>query len=148
MSKKIIEIGGKRCEIDTADIREIHTYRVGDRVKILKKRYSGYESYPGVIVGIEPFEKRPTIVVAYIENVLGLDGTVSFAYIQSESEDEIIPLADGDILPNAETIKTYFDRSIEDMQKNVIDMEARRDYFLKQYGEVVGETGRNVDVNA
>lgn len=135
---RTIEINGQKFEVDTRVLKRIDTYRVGSRVKILRKNYSGYNSYPGVIVAIDPFIKRPSITVAFVPNVLGADGKIEFATIDADTEDtEIVPIHDDDILPTAETVSEFFNHSIEQKRQELRRIEDRRDYFLMQYGQAI-----------
>lgn len=135
---RVIEIEGVKVEVDLRTAKQVNSYKVGDRVKLLLKTYSGHEVKPGVIVGIDAFKKLPTIVIAYIPEILGYGATtgkISFAHLNAESKDvEICPLSEEDILPNRETVVAYFDRAIEEKQKQIEDVERRREYFLRQYG--------------
>ena len=66
--KTIIEVGGVKLEVDMRYARRVDTLRVGDRVKCLVKKYGNtHETYPGVVVGFEPFPSLPSIVVAYLD---------------------------------------------------------------------------------
>lgn len=74
---KIIEINGVKFEVDarTATLRQVQSIRIGARVKVLKKKDSDtFEVHHGVVVGFEPFEKNPTMIVAYIESQYSSSG--------------------------------------------------------------------------
>ncbi len=64
---KIIEINSVKLEVDRRSAERVDQIQVGDRVKVLNKQYSDYKVYHGVVIGFEPFEELPTIIVASAE---------------------------------------------------------------------------------
>jgi hypothetical protein len=132
---RTIEIEGHKFEVDMRSAKKIEAYRVGDRVKVLKKNYSSYEVHPGAIVGIDCFKALPTIVVAYVPGRFSDDGKVEFAYMNAESKDvEIAPMSEDDLIPTRDTILTYFERSLQIHRTKIREIEIKRDYFLRQFG--------------
>lgn len=132
---RTIEVEGQKFEVDMRAAKKIEAYRVGDRVKVLKKTYSGYEVHPGAICGIDAFKNLPTIVVAYVPGRFSDDGKVEFAYLNAESKDiEIAPMSEDDLIPTRDTILTYFERAIESHRSKLREIEVKRDYFLRQFG--------------
>lgn len=145
---RTIEINGVKIEVDLRTAKKIESYKVGDRVKVLYKKYSGYRASPGVIVGIDAFKNLPTIVIAYIEDPLsysGDAGQVTFAYLNAESNDvEICPMCEDDIVPTRDTMRVYFDRAIQKKAGEVEEMKMRKEYFLRQYGIAFGVAAEEV----
>ena len=138
---RTIEIEGHKFEIDTRTAKKIDEYRVGDRVKLLTKNYSGYETHPGVIVGIDAFKKLPTVVIAYIENPLSSTCSLKFEYLNSQAKDiEICPMCEDDIMPNRETIVMHFDRAIDKAFKEVEEIKEKKEFFLRTYGTAMAAT--------
>lgn len=136
---RTIEVGGLKFDVDMRTAKKVETYKVGDKVKVLWKSYSGYNASPGVIVGIDAFNKLPTIVIAYVESAFGNDGAVKFAYLNAKAEDvEICPMAEDDVVPNRETILTFFNRAIQAKQLEIDQINTRKEYFLRQYGTAFG----------
>ncbi len=134
---RTIEISGHKFEVDLRTAKKIESYKVGDKVKVLIKAAYGstYATHPGFIVGIDAFNKLPTIVVAYVPTVFGTEGKIEFAYLNAEAKDiEICPMSEDDVLPNAETIRTMFDRAIEKKQAELNEIVAKKEYFLRRYG--------------
>jgi len=131
---RIIEIEGVKVEVDLRKAKNIDAFKVGDKVKVLTKNYSGYKSSPGVIVGFDCF----TIVVAYLNDPLSYEGNggkVEFAYLNAESKDvELCPMLDDDIIPTKATMIEYFDRAIQKSLKQVEAITERKEYFLRRYG--------------
>ena len=84
---KLIEVNGVKLEVDMRYAKKVEQYRVGDKVKVLIKKYSDTStSHIGVIVGFDNFEQRPTIIVAYIES--DYSGTkLNFVHINKDTKD-------------------------------------------------------------
>jgi hypothetical protein len=136
---RTIEIEGQKFEVDMRTAKTIDKFRVGDKVKLLTKNYSGYRTHPGVIVGIDAFAKLPTIVIAYIDDVLSAGGNLRMAYFNSQSEDtELCPMVEDDVMPNRETVRSYFDKAIAKKHLEIEAIVTQKEYFLRQYGTVIG----------
>lgn len=135
--KQIIEVNGVKMEVDMRHAKRVDTFRVGDRVKLLKKKdaYGETKVYSGVIAGFEQFESLPTIVIAYVE-VDYSGATVKTAYINTENNkyeivadsDESLPIEKGAVLQK-------LDREIEKKQDEIRDLELKRDYFNRMFGK-------------
>ena len=133
-NKTVIEVNGVKLEVDLRTAKRIDTLAVGDRVKILIKTYSNYVVYPGVVVGFEPFDKLPTIVVAYME-VSYAAAELKFVHFNAETkETEIIKAIDNDEmdLDRAKLVATM-DRMIEQKQKEADDLKMRKEFFLREF---------------
>lgn len=136
---RTIEIEGHKFEVDTRTAKKIECYRVGDRVKVLVKDYSGWKTHPGCIVAIDAFVNLPTIVIAYVPDVFSNTGRVEFAHLNAQTTGvEICPMAEDDIVPTRQTILTYFNRSIEKHEKEIEELRTRKEWFLRQYGVAFG----------
>lgn len=144
---RTIEIEGQKFEIDTRTAKKIEVFRVGDKVRLLTKTYSGYTTHPAVIVGIDAFRVMPTVVVAYIEDILSSGGTIKIAYFNSQSKDtELCPMCEDDLLPTRETILIYFSQAIEKKQREIETIAAQKEYFLRMYGAVIGTTVEEINI--
>lgn len=141
-TKRIIEIEGIKVEVDLRTAKKVEAFKVGDRVKLLIKDYSGYKAHAGCIIGFDAFKNLPTIIIAYIENLLSFsaeDGKVSLAYLNAETKDvEICPMCEDDVLPTRDTILSYFNRAIDMQTKKMEDIKTRKEWFLRQYGTSFG----------
>jgi hypothetical protein len=136
---RIIEIEGVKLEVDLRAAKRVDTFKVGNRVKVLTKNYSGYESHAGVIVGIDAYKSLPTVVIAYIDNPLSSSCELKFAYLNSQSKDlEICPMAEHDEVMTHQTVVKHFEAAIAKKRREMEDIEIKRDYFLRQYGVAFG----------
>lgn len=132
--KTIIDVNGMKLEVDMRYARRIDEMHIGDRVKVLLK--TGYSSEfsvcPGIIVGFEPFEKLPTIVVAYIEQDWQ-KAQVKFLHFNSKSEAEIVHAADEDFHVDRDVIVQRFDRDIAAKQREIETIEEQKRYFQTNF---------------
>lgn len=140
MDKKIIEINGIKLEVDlrTAEVSNIETFKVGDSVKLLMKRYSKtYESYPGVIVGFDNFKDNPTIIVMYLENDYS-EAKMKMAYINaSEDAPQICKASEDDILFSKDRVVENLNKAIEDAKAKVLVAESNKELFYKWFDRVL-----------
>lgn len=132
--KTIVEVNGVKLEVDMRYARRVDEIRVGDRVKVLQK--TGYSSeftvMPGIVVGFEPFQKLPTIVVAYIDQDWS-KAQVKFLHYNSKSEAEIVHAVDEDFQVDRDTIIQRFDRDIAAKQREIETIEEQKKYFQTNF---------------
>lgn len=126
--KTTIEINGVKMEVDLRHARRIEEMHIGDRVKVLTKDYSGHRVNSGTIVGFEPFNALPTIVIAYVE-LTYQKAEIKFRYFNSESKDTEIVAAADDIETDRETILALFDRQLAAKQREMDEITDQRRYF-------------------
>jgi hypothetical protein len=132
--KTIIEINGIKMEIDLRHAVRIDKLQVGDRVKVLVKQYNDYAVYPGTIVGFEPFQQLPTIIVAYVVSNYGCTD-VKFLYFNAQTkEKEIVKAIDDDGLDmDKAALLAAFDREVAKHEREIAAIEEKRAYFLNQF---------------
>lgn len=134
MEKTIIEVNGVKLEVDLRTAKRVDTLRVGDRVKVLNKEYSDYRVYAGTVIGFEPFENLPTVIIAYLKNdYSGPD--VKFLYFNAQSKDtEVVKSIDDDQLDiDRATVVQHMEREIDKKLAEVEDMRAKKAYFLQKF---------------
>lgn len=136
MEKQIIEINGVKMEVDMRYAKRIEHLQVGSRVKCLIKGYGeDYKVHPGVIVGFEPFEKLPSIIVAYLETDYSSASIKFKSYNAKCSDFEIVADIDNNALEvNKADILNKFDRELERKRLEVEEIEQKRDFFTKTFG--------------
>lgn len=133
-NNKIIEINGVKLEVDLRTATRVEEIRVGTRVKVLKKEYSSYKVFHGIVIGFEPFKELPTIIVA-IAKVEYSDPKIEFLYYNSESKEvEIVVALDED---KAAIDKNNFllqiDREIGRKEAEILELNQRKNYFLEKF---------------
>lgn len=132
-TKTIIEINGVKLEVDLRQAKRIDELKVGSRVKCLVKKYNEMVTYPGVIVGFEPFTSLPSIVVAYIEG--DYSSELKFKTFNAETKDfEVIADLDNNSLEvNKLTILERMDREITKKEVELEELKAKRAFFLTKF---------------
>lgn len=136
MEKQIIEINGVKMEVDLRYAKRIDHLTVGSRVKCLVKGYGDdYKVMPGVIVGFEPFDNLPSIVVAYLEDDYSSANIKFKSYNAKCSDFEIIADIDNNALEvNKNGIVAKMEREIERKKMEVEELEQKRAFFLRSFG--------------
>lgn len=144
-NKRIIEINGIKLEVDLSQARVVENYRIGDNVKLLKKRYSDmWENRAGVIVGFDNFKERPTIIVAYLESS-GYSAEIKFEHINKDTKEvEICPMNPSEKVLQKETVIDSFDRQIAAKEKELVDIKTQKSFFLNKFGQYF-EAGKKVE---
>lgn len=145
MSEKqttIIEVNGVKLEVDLRTAKRIDQLSIGSRVKCLIK--SGYGSgefatYPGVIVGFDPFPSKPTMNVAYLDTSYG--GGLKFKAFNSDTKDfEVVADLDNNRLEiDRDDVLRRMDREIDTKRIELEKLEGQRTYFLTHFGRYFEE---------
>jgi len=128
----IIEIGGAKLEVDLRHARRIDNIRIGDKVKILTKDYSGHKVSPGVVIGFEPFLELPTIVVAYVEDTWQ-SAKIKFCHFNKASKDIELVVAADEFDIDRERIFAAFDREVAQKRREIEQIEEHRAYFEQHF---------------
>ena len=130
----MIEVNGMKLEVDLRYARRVDTLKVGDRVKVLTKDYSGHSVHPGTIIGFEPFTALPTIIVAYIKQEYS-KSEVKFLHFNSASKDiELVKAVDDDGLDiKKEIVLKQLDNEIATKQREIDEINMKREYFLRNF---------------
>lgn len=133
--KRVIEINGIKMEVDMRTAKRIDSFRVGDNVKVLIKKYDdSREIKPGIIVDFAMFKEFPTIVVAiFNDGGWGSTPSISFVYINAESEIEIIFSSEEEIRLSKEGVIEKFEREIQKKKNEWIDLQNQLEYFKKHF---------------
>ena len=141
INKRIVEINGLKIEVDLRTAKRVDRYKVGDRVKVLIKGYSEWNSNFGIIVAFDEFVNLPTITVCYVES--GYSAELKFAAINSQTKDvEIAPCLD-DVMVSKKDVLEKIDRQIESKQAEINDLQTKRNYFIRHFGEWFKSTTNN-----
>jgi len=116
-------------------------------VKCLIKGYGDeYKVLPGVIVGFEPFEKLPSIVVAYLETDYS-SASIKFKSYNTKSTDfEIVADIDNNALEvNKADILNKFERELERKRLELEEIEQKRDFFTKTFGVYFSDFAKEIN---
>lgn len=137
MEKRIIEINGVKLEVDLRHAVAVESYKVGDKVKVLRKGWSdSYTSHVGVIVGFDAFQVRPTIIIAYLK-----DSEIEYLYYNSESKDcEICMACDEDLPFTKERVLEKLHNDISKKQRELEEAQFKVANFERWFGRYFEET--------
>ena len=134
--KRIIEVNGINIEIDPATIKIVESYKVGDNVKVLIKKYDKFEMYHGVIIGFYSFENRPTIGISYLNTDYGED-KIKTVYLHKDSKDiELCPTMETDLEIDKASVLESMDKKIESVKQELAKCEMERKFFLERFGSI------------
>ena len=132
----IIEVNGVKLEVDLRSAKRIDQLGIGSRVKCLVKGYSGdMSTYPGVIVGFDPFPSNPTINVAYLDTNYG--GGLRFKAFNGSTKDfEVVADLDNNMLEiDRADVLRKMDREIDTKALELQKLQEQRAYFLANFGK-------------
>ena len=137
-----IEINGVKLKVDLRTAKRIDELKIGSRVKCLVKRYSDWATYPGVIVGFEPFPSKPTIVVAYLETEYST-ASIKFQSFNSDTKDfEVVADVDHNALEvNREHVLNLFERDSAKKELELQEVRQKRQFFLDNFGTFFAQQG-------
>lgn len=132
----IIEINGVKMQVDLRYAKRIEEIRVGSRVKVLKKKSYGdtYEVKHGVVIGFEPFEKLPTIIIATATMDYS-EAKVEFLYYNANTEEtEVVVANDDDLaaIDKADFVKKI-DTEVAKKELEIRELNDRKQYFLNKF---------------
>ena len=131
--KTIVEVNGVKLEVDMRYARRIEEIRVGDRVKVLTKKYDGFNVDPGIVIGFEPFNQLPTIIVAYVTSSWS-SAEIKFLHYNAKSQDtEIVRAEDDDLSIDRSDIIARFEREIAGKEREIADIREKITYFEKHF---------------
>ena len=130
-----VEINGVTVEFDEKLIIK-QELRVGDPVQLLKKEYSSFKLYKGVVTQILPFNDTPAIEVMYIEESYS-DFSVKFAVVTNGQEDGLkIIRTEDEFLPfTKDRAIDILDSKIRDAKNELRKAQDKKEYFLRYYNK-------------
>lgn len=145
----IIEINGVKLEVDLRSAKRIDELKIGSRVKCLVKKYDDFATYPGIIVGFEPFPNNPAIVVAYLETDYSA-ASIKYKSFNSATKDfEIVADLDHNALEvNRSNVMALFERDIAKKELELEEIRQKRKFFLDNFGSFFADAAFNVKSEA
>ena len=131
----VIEINGVKMEVDLRYAKRVEQITVGSRVKVLKKTYGeNYEVHHGVVIGFEPFQQMPTIIIAAAK-VSYNEAKIEFLYYNKNTKDvEVVVAVDDDIAAlDKNDFLQQCDREVEKKRLEISEIENRKKFFLDKF---------------
>jgi hypothetical protein len=134
MNTTVIEINGVKMEVDLRHAKRVENIKIGTRVKVLRKEYQGYKVEHGIVIGFEPFESLPTIIIAVVALSFN-DAKIDFVYYNSSVNDvEVVVAVDDDgAAIDREQVCGFIGREIVKHEQAIRELNARREYFLSKF---------------
>ncbi len=135
-----VEINGVKFEVDLSTARKVEEFRVGDKVKVLMKRYSdSYEIKPGVIIGFEWFKERPTIAIAYLD-IEYSKAEIKFLYYNKDSKEVEISHTDNhELLVKPKDVLAQLEKEVAKHKADIEDLENKKKYFIANFKQYFAE---------
>ena len=135
IENRIIEINGVKIEVDLRTAQNIESYKIGDNVKVLIESYSGnFNSYPGVIIGFDNFQKLPTIIISYLD--INSDDKIRFVVFNSKTEKIEICPANYNVIPFEKSrVLELIDGEIIRKEEALKDLRSKKEYFLNNFNK-------------
>lgn len=126
-----IEVNGMLLEFDEKILLK-QEIKVGDNVQLLKKSYSSYDCYAGVVTQILPFKDKPAIEIMYLENTYSSCAIKQLVVIQgAEGEDtpKIVKMDDKFLPFKKERVIDMLEQDIAKKEHELNDAKLKLEYF-------------------
>lgn len=138
--KQIIEVGGTKIEIDFAQVRKIETFRIGDTIKIFKKKYSDWKIYPAIITGFAKSEEMSGIEITYLE--LDYSSARLMCDIVTEESKDIVlaTISSTEKYMTFDNIPEMLARDIEKREMELAEAKSRLKFFNDFYEKLQQQT--------
>ena len=131
---KQIEVNGITYSVDES-MFVTEEIKVGDEVQILKKYYDSWETFPGVVVQILPFDDKPAVQVVYVDHTYS-SVDVKTILITDDTGDSVKMLTKANPI-----IKLTKERAVDLLQKKITDAEEALEkarYNLEYFNKYLG----------
>lgn len=134
MTNELVEIKGYRIQpvAGQESFSSTYIYKVGDRVKLLKKEYSTSVVYDGVIIGFYLFNDMPSIEVCWIKNEYN-KAELNFEIINDQVEGvEIVPSGHSIPIDSTKVVEAL-DREIGAKEDDIRALKDKKAFFLDRF---------------
>lgn len=131
---KQIEVNGITYSVDES-MFVTEEIKVGDEVQILKKGYDSWETFPGVVVQILPFDDKPAVQVVYVDHTYS-SVDVKTILITDDTGDSVKMLTKANPI-----IKLTKERAVDLLQKKITEAEENLEkarYNLEYFNKYLG----------
>lgn len=131
---KQIEVNGITYSVDES-MFVTEEIKVGDEVQILKKGYDSWETFPGVVVQILPFDDKPAVQVVYVDHSYS-SVDVKTILITDDTGDSVKMLTKANPI-----IKLTKERAVDLLQKKITEAEEKLEkarYNLEYFNKYLG----------
>lgn len=129
-----MELNGMNFEFEKI-LKETYKFKIGDKVKVLKKEFSNYEIKFGMIVGFDDFDGDFVVTVAYINDSYS-KCELKIEYITKDSDIKLLPYNE-ELDFKKEYVIDKFDKMIDEKQKEIEKIKYEKEIFIKQFGKYI-----------
>lgn len=136
-----IEVNGMLMEFDEKLLLK-QEIRVGDNVQVLKKSYSSWECYVGVVTQLLPFKDKPAMEIVYIENSYSNCEIKKIIIVQgSESEDtpRVVKMDDKFLPFTKERCVDLLQKEITKKENELQEAKLKLEYFQTYFNKYFDE---------
>lgn len=136
---EIVEINGVKIEVDLRTAKKVQHFKVGDKIKVLCKKYTDYQTYPGIILEFNGFKKLPSMVIAYLDMDYSA-ADIKFITYNSESKDvEITHPGKWDVQIDKADVIDRLEKEIFKKKEEIKDLENKKSFFLSNFNRYFSE---------
>ena len=146
---KQIEVNGMLLEFDEKLLLK-QEIRVGDNVQVLKKSYSSWECYAGVVTQLLPFADKPAMEIMYLENSYSSCEIKKLVIVQgAESEDapRVVKMDDKFLPFTKERCIDLLQKDITEKENKLEEAKLKLEYFLKYFNHYFEEIQKDREDN-
>lgn len=131
-TKRIVEINGVKMEVDMRHCKTVESYKHGDAVKVLVKKYSDtYETKYGRIIDFNEFQNLPTIVIAYLEVDYNSAAVKVVNYNSNTKDIQIAPMQNLEIGMEYDEVLSSLNRQIEKAEIELKKQKDNKEYVVR-----------------
>lgn len=137
-----IEVNGMLMEFDEKVLLK-QEIRVGDNVQVLKKGYSSWDCYAGVVTQLLPFKDKPAMEVMYLENTYSDCSIKKLVIVGGEDQSTDAPRLvkmDDKFLPfTKERCVDILQKDITKKENELQDAKLKLEYFESYFNKYFDE---------
>lgn len=136
-----IEVNGMIMEFDEKLLLK-QEIRVGDNVQVLKKSYSSWDCYAGVVTQLLPFKDKPAMEIMYLENSYSSCEIKKIIIVQgAEGEDtpRVVKMDDKFLPFTKERCIDLLQKDITKKQNELNEAKLKLEYFQTYFNHYFEE---------
>lgn len=131
--REVIEINGVKLDVDMRTATRVDEMKVGTRVRVLTKTYSGADVKDGIVIGFEPFKELPTIIIATLDMGYQSASLKTIFYNAKTADTEVIVAKDVEVDELKNKALNAFQTAIDAKQRELDTLTGQRQFFLDHF---------------
>ena len=134
-----IEVNGMLMEFDEKLLLK-QEIRVGDNVQVLKKGYSNWECYAGVVTQLLPFKDKPAMEIMYLDSSYSSCEIKKIVIVAGEELETRVVKMDDKFLPfNKERCIDLLQSAITKKENELAEAKLKLEYFQTYFNRYFEE---------